>query len=345
MNRALPILLAFTLLVTSCITVDSQTEAPTEIVFVTSTLPPTRSLVSRATLTPTGEAKATPTLELTIPANCKVVAVLIEDVTIPDGTRLPAGKSFTKTWKFKNTGTCPWVGYTLEFVSGDRMGAPESAPVSQTPAGEFVNVSVDLAAPTADGLYTGFFELRDAEGEVVPIGLEKTFWVKIGVGVGELPVSTSAVPASTAATPGGDGEPAGTGDCQASTNAGFISELLALINAARAEAGVPKLALNAQLSEAAQRHSLDTACNNLISHTGSDGSSIGQRIAAAGYSPSYYLEIIAIGGPQDAMSQWMGEALHRNAVLDRNVSEIGIGYAFNPDGLYGGHFTVVMASP
>ncbi|HEY6074649.1 MAG TPA: NBR1-Ig-like domain-containing protein, partial [Anaerolineales bacterium] len=114
MKKILPLLLVFSMLVTSCITFGSKTEAPTEIIFVTSTLPPTKVLVSR--LSPTAGVTGTPgtpTLAVTVPADCKVVAVLIEDVTIPDGTQISRGKSFTKTWKFKNTGTCPWQGYQL----------------------------------------------------------------------------------------------------------------------------------------------------------------------------------------------------------------------------------------
>jgi uncharacterized protein YkwD len=339
MKKILLILLTLSFAVTSCITVSSKTEVPVEPSFVTSTLPPTKSLVTRPTATKTGLPK-TPTLAVTVPPDCKVVAVLIEDVTIPDGTQVTAGKSFTKTWKFKNTGTCPWSGYTLAFASGDRMEAPDSAPVPQTLAGDTVDVSVDLVAPSKDGSYTGFFELHDAAGEVVPIGLEKTFWVKIDVGSGgSLP---TAAPGATLESGGGSN---GGGNCQASENAGYVGQVLDLINAERADAHVPSLSLNAQLSAAAQAHSVDMACNNFISHTGSNGSSIQQRIAAAGYVSSYSLEIIAVGGPQDAMAQWNDDPLHHNAIVDRNVTEVGIGWADSPNSGYGGHFTVDLASP
>ena len=32
----------------------------------------------------------------------------VSDVTIPDGTVLPAGQNFDKVWAVKNTGTCTW---------------------------------------------------------------------------------------------------------------------------------------------------------------------------------------------------------------------------------------------
>jgi uncharacterized protein YkwD len=218
------------------------------------------------------------------------------------------------------------------------MAAPDSSPVSQALAGKFVDVSVDLVAPTADGTYTGFFELQDAEGNVVPIGLEKTFWVKIRVGAGGLP--STPLPGGTLSPTHVSG-----GDCQVSTNPGFVSQLLSLLNDQRAASNVPALTLNAQLSAAAQAHSEDQACNNFISHIGSNGSSIQQRIAAAGYSSSYSLEIIAVGGPADAMAQWNDDALHRNAILNRSVTEVGIGWADSANSVYGGHFTVDLASP
>ena len=123
--------------------------------------------------------------------------MLLQDVTIPDGTNIPYGTKFTKTWKFRNTGTCPWIGYRIAFVSGDSMAAPASATVADVVPKADVNVSVELTAPTSDGIYTGFFELRNATGKPLAIGIEKTFWVKITVGNVSLPtlqVPTSIIP-------------------------------------------------------------------------------------------------------------------------------------------------------
>lgn len=341
-KKLLPILLSFVLVLSSCIKVSSN---PTEEVtpgFVTSTLPPTHSLASLPTFTPTSEAlTSTPTLAVTVPPNCKVVAVLLEDVTIPDGAKVAAGEKFTKTWKFKNTGTCPWSGYTLVFASGERMSAPESAPVPQTLSGKDVNVSVDLVAPTKDGSYTGNFELHDEKGNVVLIGLEKTFWVKITVGAGG--IQSTPLPQSTPIS----GATQQGGACQYSGDDAYVSQLLALINTERTNAGVSAVTLNMQLSAAAQGHSIDQACNNFKGHIGSNGSTIGDRIYAAGYSPSYYVEIIAPAAdtPQAAIAQWNSNAIHRLAMLDPKASEIGIGYVYSTTSLYGYYVTVDLASP
>lgn len=72
----------------------------------------------------------------------------------------------------------------------------------------------------------------------------------------------------------------------AATQAELAGErhLLALLNAHRAAAGVPALALDPALSAAARAHSCDMDQHHHLSHTGSDGSSPVQRIAATGGS-------------------------------------------------------------
>ena len=51
-------------------------------------------------------------------------AAFVSDVTIPDGTVMAPGQSFTKTWKLKNIGTTSWSNYNLKFFDGEQMDAP-----------------------------------------------------------------------------------------------------------------------------------------------------------------------------------------------------------------------------
>ena len=223
-------------LLTSCISVSTPIEPTGTPLFVTSTLPPTKQLVSLPSHTPaqaTGTAGA-PTLDITAPPNCKDQAVLLEDVTIPDDTQMKAGESFTKTWKLKNTGTCPWTGYTLVFADGDRMDAPDSAPVPQTVSGADADVSVELVAPVADGAYTGNFSLHNADGETVNIGIEETMWVKIRVGAG----SISSTPGASSTQSSSSGGSSSVANCKPTQNSSYVSQILSLINAARADAGM-----------------------------------------------------------------------------------------------------------
>ncbi len=338
MNKKTILTLVFTLVLTACVTV-SQEDAPTKAapLFVTSTLPPTQPGLTLPTETPTA-ATSTPnplTPSATVPAaaRCTDAAILVEDVNYPDNTVVPAGEKFTKTWKLQNVGRCKWAGYTVAFVSGDRMSSPDTAPIPETESGKPADVSIDLVAPTSDGNYTGNFELRDAKGKTMLIGTEATFWVKIVVGTGGASniVGTPIVEQ--------------VGNCTYTTNDGYIQTLIGLINDARTKVGRTPLTLNTQLATAAQGHSLDMACKNFLNHGGTDGSWIGDRLVKAGYSNSYYLEVLAIGLPQDAMNQWKSDKDHWDSVLNSRVTEIGVGYVYSKFSSYGGYWTVDMGGP
>jgi uncharacterized protein YkwD len=266
--------------------------------------------------------------------------VLLEDVTVPDNTLMQAGESFTKTWKLQNTGTCPWTGYTLVFVDGERIEAPDSTIVPQALSGDEVEISVELVAPEADGAYTGNFSLHNVEDEVVLIGLEETMWVKILVGEGSVP------PASTPGGTASSSSSSSAGPCSFSRNTGYVNQILNLINEARADEGLPELSANPQLAAAAQAFSEDRGCHNLTGHIGSDGSIVYERITAQGYTPSYWEEIVYQGGgPAAAFQWWMTDAVHRAAILNPKSSEVGIGYASVDSSTYGDYFTVDFASP
>ena len=329
-------------ILTSCVTVSEEDTPDAPPLFVTSTLPPTRQGLTLPTAAP---PTASPTLDPLTPsptatsaASCRDSAILVEDVTIPDNTSVPRGQKFTKTWKFQNMGRCAWTGYTITFLSGDRMSSPDSAPIPDTEARATVDVSIDLVAPPNDGAFTGIFELRNTLGEVVPIGTEKSFWVKIIVGSGAVSTSSSGGAVATQ-------KPVDITQCDYSENAGYVQQLVALINQARSDAKLAPLTVNAQLTAAAQAHSLDMACGNFLSHTGSDGSWIGDRLSAEGYNTYTYEEILAIGAPQDAMTQWRNSPSHWESVLNPVMKEIGVGYIYSAASQFGGYFTVDFASP
>ncbi|MCL5612115.1 MAG: NBR1-Ig-like domain-containing protein [Chloroflexi bacterium] len=334
MRKKLLTVLWAALFLSGCITISGANASPTAPLFVTSTLPPTNT--PPASLTPPPSTSA-PTLAVTAQPNCKDKAILVQDVTIADGTNVPRGSKFTKTWKLQNTGTCPWTGYTVAFVSGDRMSSPDSAPVPPTLAGKTVNVSVDLVAPTTDGAYAGYFELHDAKGQVLPIGIEKTFWVKIVVGA-----VTPTLPPGTLVSGGTPGVvPSGPPSCKYVGSPSYPSEIANLINAARTKAGLSALTIDFQLAAAAQGHSTDMACFGLLSHTGSNGSTPYQRVVASGYGGTFRQEIIyASGYPQDAFNSWMNDQVHHDAILDPSATEMGVGYAYVSDSAYGGYYTV-----
>ena len=229
------------LFLSACVTLSEETPTDAPVLFVTSTLPPTRPGLTLPTEIP---PTATPTLNPSDPTptpSCRDGAVFVEDVTVPDNTRLSAGEKFTKTWKLQNTGTCTWTGYTVAFVSGDNMDAPDSVPVPETEARSTVEVSIDLVAPAEDGAYTGNFELRDADGETIPLGTEPTFWVKILVGEEEeLGIEQT------------------TGNCTYTENPEYVQTLIDLINQARAEVNREALTVNARIDRSRPQRTAST---------------------------------------------------------------------------------------
>jgi uncharacterized protein YkwD len=138
--------------------------------------------------------------------------------------------------------------------------------------------------------------------------------------------------------------------CTATGNSSYENQLIDLINTERSNQGLAALTYNGSLTSAAQSHSLDMACQNFFSHTGSDGSSPFDRMSWAGYSFSAAAENIFAGSgsydsPAQAFDAWMNSSGHRDNMLNPDYAEIGIGYAGNPSGAYTGYFTADFAKP
>jgi uncharacterized protein YkwD len=156
-------------------------------------------------------------------------------------------------------------------------------------------------------------------------------------------VSVTSPPASPTIEPT-------SSSCDAIGNSAYEEQLLQFINDERSQAGVPPLAMQSQLRAAARVHSTDMACNNFISHTGSDGSRPADRVQDQGYSFSWIGENIfstsnTSNAPLQAITWWMNSTPHRNNILSPNYTEIGLGYIYNADSSYSGYFTAVFARP
>jgi hypothetical protein len=107
------------------------------------------------------------------------------DVTIPDGTKMSPGESFTKTWRLKNTGECTWdAGYDVVFDNGASMGGPASQQLTTGTVlpDASVDISIDMIAPGNTGTYRGDWKLRNPAGVIFGLGLNhQTFFVEIEV--------------------------------------------------------------------------------------------------------------------------------------------------------------------
>jgi len=123
--------------------------------------------------------------------------------------------------------------------------------------------------------------------------------------------------------------------------------LLEEVNAARATAGLGPVVLAAALSRAAQAHADDLAGNGDISHTGSDGASLGDRLGPAGYVYRVAAENLAMGvnTPARAMAMWLESPGHRGNILMAEAREMGVGHAIGKSrrpGVASGGFWVLM---
>jgi len=117
-------------------------------------------------------------------------------------------------------------------------------------------------------------------------------------------------------------------------------ELIYLTNLKRRENGLPPLKFNPRLREAALQHSQDMADNNFFSHTGSDGSTLADRIRRAGYTGWQLAgENIAAGftEPWALLYSWM-QSDHRLNILSVYFNEIGIGLVYDPGDTFGPYY-------
>lgn len=113
----------------------------------------------------------------------------------------------------------------------------------------------------------------------------------------------------------------------------WTDEMIRLLNAERARAGMGPLSLCGRLNVAAQGHSNYQAASGVLSHTGSGGSNPGNRIDSAGYAWTSYAENVAFSGPgyavADIVKMWMASPGHRANILNPNLVHVGL--ARTPD--------------
>lgn len=300
---------------------------------------------------PIAEHSPTPTAT----KDCVDTAGFFGDVTVPDGSSFEQNQNFVKTWRIRNEGTCTWnKTYALVFHSGDILNGALSNPMPAAVPGEIVDVSVNLRSPATGGVFTGYWQFQDSYGNRfgVDSGGVGLIWVKIGVSWYPLKATEKSTATLSLVTRSGQDTPVPSSSvCSPQQNAGYLEELLKLINDARQQQNLPALLLNDKLAAAADVHSVDMACQDFVDHIGSDGSTWYTRIQAQGYNYAYAAENIYVGNPTfggtpaGAFNWWMNSKVHRDNILSPKATEIGIGYAYSPSSSYTGYYSLVFAKP
>lgn len=153
------------------------------------------------------------------------------------------------------------------------------------------------------------------------------------------PPSSTPVPAT-----------ATSGPCTVTQNNGYEGTVLELVNQERVDAGLSPLTSDSRLHSAARGHASDMACNDFFSHTGSDGSNVGDRVSAQGYSwtrvgENIYAGSGSYGSPGAAVQAWMDSPGHRANILNSDFTQIGVGYVYFADSTYRNYYVTVFATP
>lgn len=130
-------------------------------------------------------------------------------------------------------------------------------------------------------------------------------------------------------------------------------DLINAVNALRASNGLAPYSISPILMATAQAHADYMAATGNVSHTGLGGSTVTERLLAAGYPLAgdlslggFRSENITSGSEsktaQDAVNQWTGDAPHLTTMISPNLTEIGAGVSVNNGRVY---FVIDCALP
>lgn len=114
----------------------------------------------------------------------------------------------------------------------------------------------------------------------------------------------------------------------------FALQVVELVNAERAKAGLSPLSIDTRAANAAAVRANEI--QRSFSHTRPDGSSFSTALTQAGASYRKSGENIAYGqaAPQQVMNDWMNSAGHRANILDSAFTSIGVGHVQSSSGVH-----------
>lgn len=111
------------------------------------------------------------------PPPCIDGSTFVQHLTLEDNltvlTKMNPGQAFTKGWRIRNVGTCPWdtsfsINFTQGIVGAARMGGAPTQIARIVQPGETYDLLVQLYAPIIPGAYQAWWAMRNAQG--VPFG-------------------------------------------------------------------------------------------------------------------------------------------------------------------------------
>ncbi len=122
-------------------------------------------------------------------------------------------------------------------------------------------------------------------------------------------------------------------------------DLVNAVNALRSSYGFTPYSVNSILMYTAQSQADFLAANSSMTHTGPGGSSLTDRLLAAGYPLAGDLSFGGFrsenitGGSENMLAQsavdaWTGDSVHLNTMISSNLTEIGAGVAVSGGRVY-----------
>jgi len=97
--------------------------------------------------------------------NCENQLQFLDDLTVPDGTEVEPGQSFSKRWLVKNTGSCNWDrAYSLQLISGLALGAEKIQDLYPARQATTAVLEITFSAPDNPGRYNSWWQAYDPDG-------------------------------------------------------------------------------------------------------------------------------------------------------------------------------------
>lgn len=143
----------------------------------------------------------------------------------------------------------------------------------------------------------------------------------------EKPATTPAKDSSNTGNTGNTGNNTSNNGSE-STQSDFATQVVKLVNAERAKAGLNALTSDALLDKVAVAKVKDMSNNNYFDHQSPTYGSPFDMMKQFGVTYSYAGENIAKGQktPQEVVTAWMNSAGHRANILSKNFTHIGVGF-------------------
>lgn len=171
--------LALTLAILACsLPVGSADQTPASPIIEVTATPVIQPTVAQATTGPSSEeltitpaSAATLSTSATLPPNCTLDSDFVADVTIPDRSPIKVNSVFVKTWRLRNSGSCPWnSAFQFVQISGGMLTAtPNSVPLPDVAVGGEVDISVTLtlsASAPVGSEQVARFQIRAPDGHL-----------------------------------------------------------------------------------------------------------------------------------------------------------------------------------